>query len=424
MNRKQFMILVVAGVIIGGMGWALFLKRSASWQTGIPGATSRLLGDFPINDVAQVLIRQGTNALHLAKGETLWQVQERSNYPANFSEISELVRKLYDLKPVQSVKVGPSQYGRLELLSPGPGTNTATVVEFKDKGGKALATLWLGKKHTRSAGEDSPFGGGGGGWPDGRYVMVPGGSPAPVWLIADPLSNVEPKPESWLNKDFVKVEKLKSISVTPTNAAQAWSFARETESGDLKLQDRKEGEEPDANKITGLVNVLSYATFNDVLARDAEAEKQHLGEPVGVALETFEGFHYKIKIGSAASGDNHPMTIEVSADFPSERTPGKDEKPEDKEKLDKEFKDKLDKHKEKLSQEKACEKWIYLVSKWTVENLLKDRTYWMVDKKTETKAEENDSSKNPEEEEDISIPGLPPIPADPTSDKDVGSEPQ
>jgi hypothetical protein len=52
--------------------------------------------------------------------------------------------------------------------------------------------------------------------------------------------------------------------------------------------------------------------------------------------------------------DDHYMQVAVSGNFRKERTPGKDEKPEDKEKLDKEFKDKLAKHEEKAEERESA----------------------------------------------------------------------
>jgi hypothetical protein len=83
----------------------------------------------------------------------------------------------------------------------------------------------------------------------------------------------------------------------------------------------------------------------------------------------------------------------VTADLPKERTPGKDEKPEDKDKLDKEFKDKLSKLEEKLKLEKTCEKWTYLVDKYTVDALLKERKDLLVEKKDEKKEDKKDEVK-------------------------------
>ncbi len=75
----------------------------------------------------------------------------------------------------------------------------------------------------------------------------------------------------------------------------------------------------------------------------------------------------------------------VNANIQKERTPGKDEKPEDKLKLDKEFNDHKAKLEEKLKAEKAYEKWTYVVSKWSIEPLLKDRKDLLVEKKEEPK---------------------------------------
>src|SRR3989442_11467858 len=96
-------------------------------------------------------------------------------------------------------------------------------------------------------------------------------------------------------------------------------------------------------------------------------------------------------MGKKPAEDNYYLSMNVPADLPKERTPGKDEKPEDKEKLDKEFKEKISKLDEKLKQEKAYEKWTYLVSKWTVDPLLKEQKDLLVEKKEEPKKEETEN---------------------------------
>jgi hypothetical protein len=149
MNRKQFITLIVLGLVVGGLGLYLANKRkesftSSSFQTG-----QRVVKDFPLNDVAQLRIRQAAGEVNLARGEEGWTVKERYNYPANFSEISEFLRKVWELKPVQDVEAGASQYGRLELVSPADNssaTNSGTLVEFKDAKGSALKSIVLGKK--------------------------------------------------------------------------------------------------------------------------------------------------------------------------------------------------------------------------------------------------------------------------------------
>src|SRR5256714_15521721 len=210
MNRKQLTTVIVACAVLGVIGWIVYNKRNSDEGSG-PEHGQKLIKNFPLNDVERVAIRQGNGQVTLARQNDLWTVQERNNYPANFTTISEFLRKVWELKPAQHPEVGQSQLGRLELLPPDKGANSGTLVEFKDKSGKNINSLTLGKKHMRKGGEDSGLGGGGG-WPDGRYVMV-GNDVKTVSVVSDALSNIEPKPEEGLNKDFFKVENFKSFYV-------------------------------------------------------------------------------------------------------------------------------------------------------------------------------------------------------------------
>jgi len=333
MNRKQLVILLVLVVGLGGAALLIRKKETASSQSGNAAIGQKLLGNFAVNDVAHIVLKQATNELNLAKKDDLWRVRERNNYPANYGEISDVLLKLRDLKIIQSDKVGPSQLARYGLV-PGAASNSAMVVEFKDQADKTLKSLLLGKKHMKKSDRPSPFGGemGEEGWPDGRYVIV-GNDSQDVALISDALANIEPKPEQWLNKDFFKVEKVRSISVAFPVATNSWKLARETETGEWKLADLKAGEQLDSAKASSVANPLNSPTFVDI-ATKAKPEDLGLDKPTVVTIDTFESFNYTLKVGQKTN-DNFPLTLTVAAQISKERTPGKDEKPEDKDKLTK-----------------------------------------------------------------------------------------
>ncbi len=387
MNRKQLTLVIVLGVVLGALGFYIKSRDTTSWKSTGGGLGQKLLGDFDLNTVAHIAIKQATNELNLVKKDDLWRVKERHEYPANFEEIQGFLRKAWELKTVQSMPIGPSQLPRLELVAPGQGDKSGTLVELKDKDGKVIKSMVLGKKHMRGGGDDSSPFGGGGGYPDGRYVLV-ASNPGTVGLISEAWSNIEPKPESWLNKDFFKCEKIKSVALTWTNA---WTLTRETEGGEMKLADAKPNEQIDTTKTSSIGNAFSWPSFDDVAAPDAKPDDLGLDKPLTAKIETFEGFTYDFKIGNKPIGENYYLSLAVNADIPKERTPGKDEKPEDKEKLDKEFKEKNDKLKEKLDKEKALEKWTYKVSKWTVDPVLKDRPQLMKEEKKEEKTDDKKS---------------------------------
>lgn len=385
MNRKQFILLLVLVVILGAAGLILRQRESSSWSGSGRALGRKVLGDFKYNDVAQIDLKQGTATTTLVKKNDRWTVAERNNYAANYSEIGDFLLKMGDLKIVQSEKVGPSQLGRFGLAA-GQGTNAPLTVDFKDAGAHSLKSLLLGKKHMRKSERNSPMGGefGEEGFPDGRYVKT-GADSEDVLVISDALANVEPKPEQWLDKDFFKIEKVSAVAVEFPTATNSWKITRETESGEWKLSDAKPGEQLDNSKGSSAVNPLGSPSFNDVMA-DGKPEQVGLDKPTVVTVNTFEGFNYTLKLG-AKTNDNYALTMAVAFQPKAERSPGKDEKPEDKARLDKEFKDAQKKLEEKATKESTFQKWVYLVPQWTFDALLKDRSQLMVEKKEEPKSD-------------------------------------
>jgi len=388
MNRKQLIILVVLLAVVGGAGLMIRRHSQSSWQSADKNIGQKLLGGLPINDVAQLVIKHGTNEVNLARKDNLWRVRERNDYPANFQQISEFLIKASELKVTQSEKAGRSQLPKL-ALAPGQGTNLPTEVDFKDQGDKTLRSLLLGKKHMKKSERPSPMGEmGDEGWPDGRWVKV--GDSDTVAVISEAFVNIEPKPDQWLNKDFIHVEKVRSLAAVFLNATNSWKLTRETESGEWKLAEAKPTEILDSTKTSSLAGALGSPSFSDVVV-GAKPEALGLDKPTTLTIETFDGFTYNLKVGQKTN-DNYPLALTIAAQFPKERTPGKDEKAEDKTKLDKEFKDSQKKLEDKLAQEKTFEPWTYLVNSWTLDSVLKERSQLMTEKKEEPKKDEKAAS--------------------------------
>jgi hypothetical protein len=269
----------------------------------------------------------------------------------------------------------------MDLLPPGQGSNTATQIELRDGAGKILKSLLLGKKHLQKSSRPSPFGESDeGGWPDGRYVMADPKS-GKVALVSDAMTDLEPQAEHWINKDFFRVENARSLEVDYPEATNSWRLTRESESGPWALADARAGERLDPGKLSAMSNPLAAPTFNDVSIGSSPAQTG-LDRPTTIKIGTSDGFAYRISIG-AKTNDTYFMTVGVNGDLPKERVAAKDEKPEDKAKLDKEFADRLKKLEAKLTQEKNFEKWTCLVSSWTIEPLLKKRSELMEEKKDE-----------------------------------------
>lgn len=383
MNRKQFIILLVFVAVIGGAGWIIHQRNNQSWQSGGDAIGRKLLPNLAVNDIAQIQIQSGTNVLHLVKHDNLWRVAERDNYPADFSKISDLLLKISGLKVVQSDQIGPSQLGLFDLLPPGPGTNTATQVDFKNDSGSTLNMLLLGKQHLQQPPANSQFGGEG--WPDGRYVMDGTGAKT-VDVIFDPLESVQAAPAQWLNKDFLSIAKPRSIEVQFARATNSWKLTRASETNEWELADAKAGEKLDATKISSVTSPFSSVNFDDVAPLNSK-NNGATNETV-LTVETFDGFTYVAKIGSKHDQD-YPVSFTISAKLPTESPAAKDEKPEEKANLDKAFKTEREKLAAQLARDKSYEGWVYSLPVYSVDKILKIREQLLAEQKKPDSTPEN-----------------------------------
>ncbi len=370
MNRKQLIFLLVAMAVIGGAGLVLLNQHQESWAVHEAKMGDKVLPNFQPNDVAAIHIKGGSD-LNVVHKNDLWHVQERGDYPANFGQISDLLIKLRDLKVVEAESIGPSDLARVNLDEPGKGSDSGTLVEFKDGQGKVLAALLLGKQHMRQQSESrSHFVGDS---PDGRYLLLPN-NPGDVLLVSNALNSLQPSPQQWLSRDFFKVEKMKSIALASTNAANSWKIARETDSSPWVLIDGKPGEVLDASKAALTANALAYPSFVDVIVPSPPSAQTGLDNPMVVTFETFDHFTYTLRIGAKPAEQSYYMTVAVTANIPTERVAVADEKPEDRQKLDMEFQDKTRKLQSKLKQEQALASWVYVVNSWILDPLILDRS--------------------------------------------------
>jgi hypothetical protein len=376
MRGKQLAVVLLLLAALGGIALLLHNRNTASWSKTATTTEGKVLS-FSLNDVSRVTIKSNGAEVNLLKKDDVWKVKERFDYPADFDKVATLIRKLWELRPAQDVKIGPSQLARLQLNEPANEPNSGVLVDLKGNEERRLAALLLGKKHLRES--DQSFAPGGG-IPAGRYVTPQDGSNR-VFLISETLDEVQAKPEQWLNREFIKVEKPKLIAVAGPSPGMNWKLIRENDSAPWKFADPKRGEELDAAKVSGVAAPLANATFTDVLDPKTPSAQSGFDKPSTARIETFDNFVYELRIGKLM-GENYPVLISVTAALPKERTPAKDEKPEDKAKLDQQFQATQKPLAEKLDKEKKLEDWSYLISKSTIEQLIKDRTTLLVEKKS------------------------------------------
>ena len=425
MKNKNLLIAVIILGVLGAI--ALFTSNSQSNQpSDKSGIGKEVVTKLNPKEIAKITITDKDGSVSLEMKDEKWTVTERDGFIANFENIQKLVSSAVTLKSLRQVRASKKQHGRFELVDPSiEKENSGTKVEFKDTENKVLKLLVLGKKNSAQSGANagSPFGSS----ENQRFVLVDEKISVIEIDFSSALNDIEASASEWLQKDdFLKIEKIKSVSVSQPNAADSWALNREKEGDDMSLLDAKEGEKLDSSKGNSAGRVFGFTNFDDVASKAAKPEDLGMDKAVTANIETFEGYKYAIKMSK--KDEDHYMTVigsgsrlaqedESKARLPQPdeskpREPGKDEKPEDKEKLDKEHSDNLiqlvasrekshkdnqvnlksDRDKEfadNLAKLKKLEGWSFKVSSFTFDAIFKTRAEMMEEEKEEEEESTN-----------------------------------
>lgn len=371
-------ILILTAVLAALVGAALYQKkdRSSRLSSGSRvGAPSRemLLPDFDVNSVQKIRIKDEKSEVNVALNGTVWTLTERGGYEASFEKISRALLALKEQKVARKQRVGKESWGKIGVQPPGEPNayGIGTLVELLDGKGNIKKSLVLGGNVTSSGNANaSPFGGS-----SERLVRIPEDGET-IWTVGNTFEDLDTKADSWVEKAFFDVQKIKSIEVTAAKPEDSWKAARtDAEAPEFPLEGAKPGERIDTAKLS-IATLLSGPTFNDVLGKDKAAEI--MKGAVKAKITTFDGFTYNIQAvkqaGKDGSGDKYYLTVAVSADLPKERPAVKDEKPEDKKKNDDAFAEEKKKLADKLAAEQKLNGWVYEVTEYTISSLLKKRS--------------------------------------------------
>ena len=330
MTTKNLAILAVAAAVLGGAAYVTSSGRSMKTPS-IVG--KKILPAFSAADVARLEIG-GEKPLALAASDSGWVVESLFGYPADVEKIRENLLKLDELK------VGQSAAGR-KIEKPVP-------VDVKDASGKTLASLKLGGTHTsKPRGQAAQFGGGG--YPDGRYVLF---GETPV-LVKDTLDAFDGDPKKWLDSRIASVPSADVVSVRYASGGAAVDLSRTNSTWTLSGLGPKE--ELDSSKTYSLDSALSYLDFASVA--DPKTPEAEFGFATGsvYTVTLKDGTSYTAEVGGPSGSDRF---FRVKASFKPAGT---------NETVNAECEKKVADFNAKSG------KWVYTISSYSAESMSKTR---------------------------------------------------
>jgi len=361
MKGKTFAILLLAAGLLVAM--ALIRTGKDTGTTG-PKMGEKLFVDLPVNQVAAVTLADAENHTTLVKGATVWQVQDRSGYPADFDQLRDTVVKLSRLKIGRSFSGDPDSLTRLSLLPPSDPNASArgTRITLKDASGKTLADLILGQVR-------STEGGGSG----GQYLKKADADT--VYLVDASFRFLKTAPTEWLQKEIlnIKGDAVESVTCYAGESKEpVYTLVRPEKGKDAELTPIPEGRSADANRIDQVVEALSPLSLDDV--QPADGPPAPASERPRLVYRLFDG--REIDIFPAATGEES-YTLRVAARQPAmaAKTPSTEEKSPEAEKVEEQKEEETEKVQEPAPRSAkeindALDPWVFSIKKWQYDSFV------------------------------------------------------
>ncbi len=386
MNKRQVGILWIIALVLAAVA-SFLLFRSPEDEGGKTklAAGAPLLKDFSRDDVAKISIKSGDKSATLVRKGDAWSVSESADYPASATSIKDLLIELTDVKVTQGLQCDPAASAPRFGMDPSSSKDEEKGVEavLSNEAGSEVAHLSFGK-NIESASDADPMEGGGGAV--GRFVRDHADSSG-VYKISTVFPTLSADPKTWLDHKFFTVEKPLAITVSKSGKADEteWKVTRPDEQAEFTLDGAQAGEALDTTLANTLKTLLAYGQFEDVLTADAAAKLADAKGKRTVKIDTAEGFHYTVTVtpvaaAAAAAKEGEPpaateavLTVDVTAEIPTERKKEANEAEADAKAKDTAFAERKTALEKKLADEKVFAGRFYKVAQSTVGDVLKDR---------------------------------------------------
>lgn len=307
MNKKTLFILLVVLAVLAAVGRSILVRNSGA-PAGSEVMGSLLFKDLPANDIAAVVIERPDDSVVLTKNESGWIVENRYGYPADFSKLTDLIRKMKETKVGRKFAATESVKKRLSLMPPNDEKanqlEKATHVAMKDESGKVVADVFLGSTRKR---EEK-------GIPDSQFVML--GKDADVYLVDQIFSSFATSAPSWLKKTPVDVKRddIQKITCTGPDGKVRYVFERPEKGKGFSLLNPATKRVVKQSAVNRLAGALTGLEIEDVAdpATPPESVGQGISPRIDYAL--YNGMTYHVYPGLTCS-PGIPCYLKLQVDF-------------------------------------------------------------------------------------------------------------
>ena len=374
MKAKNFIILLTICCVLAIVTFFVFNKKSNTNQQAKLG--QKLFDNLQVNDIAKITINSTDGAVILKKEKTFWVVENRFNYPADFSKITDLAKKLKELKIGRRFNASGDIISRLSLHLPDkkeiPPSQKGIQIVLVDKQKKILLDLILGKIRESSSRSG------------GQYVML--STTSTVYLVDQNFRFLEKEPKQWLNKDLIDIKAKdieKVICFTPGREKVIYAIKRPEKEQPPEFVNAPRNRKVETSKINQVVEALTGLKIEDIADPGKNIKQTKFKNTPYFEYFLFDGTVYTIYPGLAMDNDSEKHYYRVYAShIPSQDKEGDvttDSGEEDKSRQENQAEPSV-----KVNHlNKKLGSWIYIVSKWENNKFITDPEEFFIKEKVE-----------------------------------------
>jgi len=397
----MLILLIVLGIMAGISLMVANMKSPTTPKATIGGP---FIKDFPINDVASIVIQSKEDTVSLGKKDDKWVVKSRFDFPADFKKIIDFVKKWRDAKTGRTFNGSDATIARLGMVLPTDETNksdsppenesdTTTPnddelgirITLANEDNNAIADVVIGKTRETETGMSG-----------GQYIKKFDDSL--VYLIDQSFKYTEKKSSAWLDKDIINIEEknVQRIECINEKGQKVYAISREDKDKKAELEDPPKDQKLKQYEIDNVVRALSTLRLEDIASPDQKLS--NLDQLPHLKYYLFDGTIYTMYPEKAFVDDKDQYFMRIRVSY---QEPPKKEEPETaatpepvsdtaaapvpeakEDETPKKTPEELAFDAE--NQNKKMSDWTYILSKWKFENFIMEMKEFFEEEKKDS----------------------------------------
>jgi hypothetical protein len=345
MKSKTFIILFISFCVLAGV---VYFNFSLTGGKARDEQMNRTLFDaLPIEKISKIVVLSPDGAVKLARKKSLWAVENRFDYLADFSLITRLVSNIQAAKIGRSFGATPDAISRLGLHSPDaagvdPGQKGIRVI-LKDAGDGVLVDVILGKTREMTVGAG------------GHYIMPVQGKK--IYLVDKKFDDIGKKDADWIQKNVtdIKEQDIESVVCRPLNQQKAvYTLKRSGKEKQPVLQDMPGSPPVNPSKIDDVFTALAPLTIDDVAGQAQSDVESKIDFGFLFEYRLYNNTIYSVVPGQGKDKTKPKYYVKIQA---REAQPPQKPVPESKE-------DRRDLKSLLSRTEQLMQNWVYEIPEW------------------------------------------------------------